>query len=87
MKTHLKKRQQCVRVNSMFIQVVGKNNFGVPQGLILVPLNIHIHFFYVENSDLSDYADENTSHSFVNNLEPVKEKTLREDFQKVSKWF
>ena len=66
---------------------MGKNNFGVPQGLILVPLNIHIHFFFVENSDLRDYADENTSHSFVNNLEPVKEKTLREDFQKVSKWF
>ena len=41
-------------------------------------------FLFVENSDLSNYADDNTLYSCGNNLEEVKQ---RGDFQIVTKWF
>ena len=41
-------------------------------------------FLFVENSDLSNYADGNTLYSCGNNLEEVKQ---RGDFQIVTKWF
>ena len=40
----------------------------------------------MKNSDLSNYADDNTLYSCGNNLEEVKQ-TLRGDFQIVTKWF
>ena len=43
-------------------------------------------FLFGENSDLSNYAADNTLYSCGNNLEEVKQ-TLRGDFQRVTKWF
>ena len=43
-----------------------------------------ISFF--ENSDLSNYADDNTLYSSGNDLEKVKQ-TLRQGFEIVTKWF
>ena len=89
MKSYLTKRRQQVRVNnnySAWERIIS----GVPQGSILGPLlfSIFLHdlFLFVGNSDLSNYADDNTLYSCGNNLKEVKH-TLRGDFQIVTKWF
>ena len=41
---------------------------------------------FLENSNISNYADDNTLYSSGNDLEKVKQ-TLRQDFEIVSKWF
>ena len=56
--------------------------------VLFSPCSCHVpcHFFFVENSDLSTYADDSTLYSCGSNLEDVKQ-TLRGDFQIVTKWF
>ena len=65
-KSYLMKRRQRVRVNSNF-SGMEKIISAVPQGSILDPLlfNIFLNdlFLLVENSGLSNYADDNTLYS------------------------
>ena len=89
MRSYLTKRRQRVRVtsnSSAWERIIS----GVPQSSILGPLlfNIFLNdpYLFVENSELSIYADDNTLYSCGNNLEEIKQ-TLRGDFQIVTKWF
>ena len=106
MKSYLTKRLQRVRVNSVNFSAWESIISGVPQASILGPLlfNIFLNdiFLFVENSDLSNCADDNTLHSCGNNLEEIKQthtlhscgnnleevkQTLRGDFQIVTNGF
>ena len=89
MKSYFTNRQQRVRVNSkfsMWVEIIS----GVSQRSILGPLlfNIFLNdlFLFVENSDLSNYVDDDTLFNSGNDLEKVKQ-TLRQEFEIVTKWF
>ena len=89
MNSYFTNRQQLARGNSNFSMrdvIISL----VPQGSILGPLlfNIFLNdlFLLVENSDLSNCANDNTLYSSGNDLEKVKQ-TLRQDFEIVTKWF
>ena len=90
-KSYFTNGQQRVRLNSnSSIREVCDSVGGVLQGSILGALlyNIFLNnlFLFAENSDLSNYADDNSSYSSGNYLEQVKQ-TLRQDFEMVTIWF
>ena len=86
MKSYFTNTQQRVRVNSYFSKWEEILS-GVPQGSIIGPLifNIFLNdlFLFVENSDLSNYADDYTLYSSGNDLE----KALSQGFEIVTRWF
>ena len=61
-----------------------KSTIDVHVSLLIFNIFLNDLFLFVGNSDLSNYADDNTLYSSCNDLEKVEE-TLRQDFKIVTK--
>ena len=87
--SYLSGRFQKVKVGSTFSKLL-KLALGVPQGSILGPLlfNIFINelFLFIENTDVCNFADDNTLYSCGHSLDEVI-ATLKHDIDVVLKWF
>ena len=86
---YLNSRKQRTKVGSSYSKW-SEIKHGIPQGSILEPLlfNIFINdlFFFIEKSDICNFADDNTLYSCGENLKTVLEN-LEHDASKLSYWF
>ena len=87
--SYLKGRQQRVKINSEYSSWKEILD-GVPQGSVLGPLlfNIFINdlFLFVENSDICNYADDNTLIAADINIDSIITK-LEADIDTLNSWF
>ena len=71
---YLSNRKQRVRINNSF-SIWKDLLYGVPQGSILGPLFFNIFmcdlFLFIKDSDIVNYADDNTPYAFENTTEEV----------------
>ena len=87
--SYLKRRKQCVKINNFFssFQVLLS---GVPQGSILGPIlfNIFINdlYLWIQNSDLANYADDNTISASANSIQDLL-KILESESEIAIEWF
>ena len=86
---YLYKRKQRVKINSVY-SIWKDISYGVPQGSILGPLLFNIHlcdlFYFLENTDIASYADDNTLYSAQKNRETVI-NTIEASSQVLFDWF
>ena len=89
LKSYLKGRKQRVKIGSAFSKWL-EVNFGIPQGSILGPLlfNIFINdlFLFIKESDICNFADDNTLYVCDNTIKEVIIK-LKSDLLNLNKWF
>ena len=86
---YLSTRKQRVKINSVY-SICKDISYGVPQGSILEPLLFNIHlcdlFYFLENTDIASYANDNTLCSAQKNREAVI-NTIETSSQVVFDWF
>ena len=89
MQSYLSNQFQRTSVNASFSDWK-EIETGVPQGSILGPLlfNIFLNdiFYFINNGNLCNYADDNTLYSIGKSLNMVKEN-LKINFLVMQKWF
>ena len=87
--SYLSDREQRTKVNNSFSNW-SDIKAGIPQGSIIGPLlfNIYINdiFFFVNESNLTNYADDNTPYSIESNVETLI-NNLVNDTSTLIKWF
>ena len=85
---YLSNRNQRVKVNSTYSSWSEIIN-GVPQGSILGPVLFNIYlsdlFLFTSNSEIANYADDNSPYAFKQDIESVIKK-LEEDSQSLIEW-
>ena len=87
--SYLKRRKQNVKINNIFSTFLTLLS-GVPQGSILGPIlcNLFINdiFFWIENADLLNFADDNTVTAFADRIEDLK-LILESESENAIQWF
>ena len=88
-KDYLKNRKQRTKVNGSYSSWLDLL-FGVPQGSILGPLlcNIFINdmFYFIKDSKIANYADDNTVYSVSENITHLL-NTLERETTLILGWF